>query len=342
MHMPDSLLNGAEQALQQSFRKILSFNGLLMSAAVLAAYRPMHALPDRRARPDVVVPVRYDPVSLPAPRAPLVLAGAWVMKADDPRFGGISSLTFERGRFLAVSDLGAVVSFDPPSAHLPKARLQDLTIGPGPFGKKWTRDAESLAGDPLGRGWWVGYEQHHSLWLYDHDFKRALAAIDLHQSGWRDNRGAEGLLPKQGTLLVIAENGRDAIEVRPHGIKRADLKVGADVADAARAPDGSDWLLLRTKSLKGLSQSIAPLLKDGAGYRAGPPWPLPKGSFDNYEGLAIAPLPNGSWRFWLVTDDGHRVMARTLLVALDLSAPPGKRKARRQAPGSKNSAVEKP
>jgi len=32
----------------------------------------------------------------------------------------------------------------------------------------------------------------------------------------------------------------------------------------------------------------------------------------------IRPLPGGGWRFWLVTDDGHRFKARTLLVALDL------------------------
>jgi hypothetical protein len=34
--------------------------------------------------------------------------------------------------------------------------------------------------------------------------------------------------------------------------------------------------------------------------------------------MAIRPSPGGGWRFWLVTDDGHRFMARTLLVALDL------------------------
>ena len=41
------------------------------------------------------------------------------------------------------------------------------------------------------------------------------------------------------------------------------------------------------------------------------------GGLDNYEGIAIARLPDGRWRFWLITDDGHRFMARTLLVALD-------------------------
>ena len=48
---------------------------------------------------------------------------------------------------------------------------------------------------------------------------------------------------------------------------------------------------------------------------------VPKAAFDNYEGMAIAPRPDGGWRFWLITDDGHRVMARTLLVALDYVPP---------------------
>lgn len=341
-HMPDSRLNGAERALQQSFRKIFSFNSLLMALAVLAAYRPMHALPDRRARPVVAVPVRYDPVSLPSPKAPLVLAGAWSMRVDDPRFGGLSGLAIDGERALAVSDLGAVVRFDLPTAPKPMASVQDLVLGPGPFGKKWTRDAESLAADPAGRGWWVGYEQRHSLWLYDPGFERALKVIDLRRNDWRDNRGAEGLIAgPESLLLVTAENGRDAIEVGRPGNKRIALRAGAEVAEAARAPDGSDWLLLRSKGWRGISQSIAPLIKDEAGYRAGPAWPLSKGLFDNYEGMAIAPLPNGGWRFWLVTDDGHRVMARTLLVALDLPAP-DKRKARRPAPGFKASTVKSP
>ena len=315
--MPDSHLNRAEQALQQSFRKTFYFNGLLLGAMVMVAYLPIEALPDRKPHPRLVQPLHYQPVTLPPAQAPLQLAGAWVLELGDPRFGGLSGLALDQGRFLAVSDLGAVVDFDPPTAPDPKAMVQDLRIGPGEFGKKWRRDAESLARDRHGRGWWVGYEQHHSLWLYDHAFTRALARVDLRQPGWPDNRGAEGLLAYPDLLLVTAENGRDAIEVRGAGAKRVELEARAEVADAARAPDGSAWLLLRAKGLNGISQSIGPLVQTSTGYRVGPAWALPKAPFDNYEGLAIERMPNGGWRFWLVTDDGHRVMARTLLVALD-------------------------
>ena len=126
-------------------------------------------------------------------------------------------------------------------------------------------------------------------------------------------------------LLVLAENGRDAMEIGPAGMVRLPLEAGDEVADAARAPDGSDWLLLRSKGRHGISQSIVPLIRGGAVLRTGPGWPVPKGAFDNFEGMVIAPMGKGGWRFWLVTDDGHRFMARTLLVALDLSNPPRSR-----------------
>jgi hypothetical protein len=316
--MPDSALNGAEQALQQSFRKFSFFSGLAMLAAVLAIGAWLRTFPDRIGRPETSVALSYQPVDLPPSQAPLRLVGAWVITAADPRFTGLSGLAIDAGRFLSVSDLGSVIRFDLPSERQPRAELQDLRIGPGKFGKKRSRDAESLARDPRGRGWWVGYEQHHSLWLYDPGFRHALASVDLKRTNWPDNRGAEGLLVQNGSLLVLAENGTDAVRIdggQPNPLK---LRSDAEVADAAKAPDGSAWVLTRAEGVGGIEQRIAPLLETHDGYLVGPGWPLPKGAFDNFEGMAIEARPDGSWRFWLVTDDGHRVMARTLLVALDV------------------------
>jgi hypothetical protein len=307
--------------VQQAFRKFSFFNALLMMAAVLSTYLPMRALPNRRSRPPVIVALHYRPVELPTVAGPMTLAGAWEVEADDPRFGGLSGLTIDHGRFLAVSDLGAVARFEFPTAAHPSALLQDLRKGPGPAGKKWGRDAESIARDPLGRGWWVGFEQIHSLWLYDDSFSRALDSFDLPNLGWRDNRGAEGLIIRDGALVVLAENGKDAISVGGGELRVLKLYADAEVADAAAAPDGSGWVLLREEGRGGISQSIAYLRRTYDGYLAAPLWQLPKGPFDNYEGMAIEQLPDGRWRFWLVTDDGHRFMARTLLVALDLNLP---------------------
>ena len=137
-------------------------------------------------------------------------------------------------------------------------------------------------------------------------------------------------------VLLAAENGREAMALGPLGVARINWAVGMEVADAATAPDGTSWLLLRGKGLRGITQAIAPLVRIRAGYRIGTAWPLPKAPLDNYEGLAITARPGGGWRLWLVTDDGHRIMARTLLVALDLPARPQKQTpdVKRRASGS--------
>jgi hypothetical protein len=321
--MPDSHLNGAERPLQHSFMKSLVFNGLLMASAVAAAYLPIRKLPALAALPPATVRLTYTPVALAAVSGPLRLAGAWDVKVADPRFGGISSLTIDRGSFLAVSDRGSVARFDRPDAPDPQAWIADLRDGPGPWGRKWARDAESLAADPQGRGWWVGYEQRHSLWLYDRSLRHALGSIDLDRGKWWHNRGAEGLLTSGRQLLAVGENGRDVVLADNSDQRLMVLDSPADVAEAARAPDGRAWLLLRSKSYRGISQSIAPLFRTEQGFRTGKTWPLPKGIFDNYEGMAIEPRPGGGLRFWLISDDGHQIMARTLLVALDYVPPAG-------------------
>ncbi|HJU77404.1 MAG TPA: esterase-like activity of phytase family protein, partial [Sphingomicrobium sp.] len=236
--MPDSPLNGAERALQHSFRKSQIFNGLVLFSTLLAAYLPIRALPDLRPKPAAIDLLTYRPVQLPEPAPPLRLAGAWDLDTGDRRFGGLSALAFDHGRFLSVSDRGSVLRFDGPGSANPHIQLSDLRDGPGPFAKKWSRDAESLAPDPQGRGWWVGYEQNHSLWLYPPQFGRSEAHTDLNRADWWNNRGAEGLVADGRGLLVLAENGREAMPVVNGHATRLTLHAGADVADAATAPDG--------------------------------------------------------------------------------------------------------
>ena len=292
-----------------------------MAVAVALAYLPVRKLPDLHTLQAATVPLTVRPVALPPAAAPLRLAGAWELTAADPRFTGLSALALDHGKLLAVSDRGAVIRFDFPTMQRPTAWLADLRLGPGPWGKKWSRDAESLAPDPKGRGWWIGYEQIHSLWLYDPTFQRAIRSINLNRPDWWDNQGAEGLLAEGDGLLVTGENGRDVMQVSDTAVERLPMATGAEVAEAAPAPDGSAWLLLRSKGSNGVSEGIAPLIRDGAGYRSGPAWPVPKDAFDNFEGMAIEARAGGGWRFWLVTDDGHRIMARTLLIALDYVPP---------------------
>ena len=337
--MADSRLNGPEQGLQHSFRKLLVFNGLIMATAIGLIALLIRAMPDRKPMAPVSQRLSVRPVAVVPVGGPLRLAGAWELKGDDRRLGGLSALAIDNGDFLSVSDRGAVVRFSMPSAPSPRVTISDLRVGPGPYGKKRARDAESLARDPAGRGWWVGFEQRHSLWLYKPDFSNALASVDLLRPDWGDNSGAEGLLVRDAGPLVFGEDGRDVIRIdgdRPVNLK---LHAPSEVADAASAPDGSGWVLLREIRMSGISQSIAPLERAQDGYRIGAPWPLPKDQLDNFEGMTIQARPDGGWRFWLVSDNDFRSTARTLLVALDYLPPAKHDKSPAAGTGlSKNSA----
>lgn len=328
--MRDSHLNAPEHGVQPSFRKSHLFNGLLMASAVVTVFALIRALPDRPRRDAVVLPIAYAAVELP-PRDPFRVAGTWRIKVNDRRAGGLSGLAIDGGQFLAVSDLGAVMRFDPPGRNRPVAHVADLRDGPGYAGFKISRDAEALARDPAGRGWWISYEQRHSVWRYDSAFKNAQSAYRVRRPIWWSNRGIEGLIADDVGLLAFAENGREVIRIDGAGQLSLPLESPMDVAEAATAPDGSIWLLLRSNSVRGIGQAIAPLVRSGGGYRTGQIRTLPKGAFDNYEGMAFASLPGGGWRIWLLTDDGHRIMARTLLVALDWPAPPDRRHDKRPA-----------
>ena len=341
--MPDSQLNGAERALQHSFMKSVVFNGLVMAVAISLIYLLIRALPERAARPARDASLSYQAVDLKPVAGQLRLAGAWVLDIEDRRFGGLSGLAFDDGAFLAVTDRGALVRFHPPGPNRLTARVEELRLGPGPYTGKWTRDAESLARDPLGRGWWVGFEQRHSLWLYNDDFQRVLDVVNLARPDWTGNGGAEGLVVRSGQLLVLGQNGSDGISIGRDGSTNLKVHSGAEIADAARAPDGGSWVLLRQFGAGGINQSIAPLVPTHDGYRVGPALQLPKDPLDNFEGMVIEARPGGTWRFWLVSDDDFRSTSRTLLVALDRDLPA--RHDKSPAPGtglSKQPSVESP
>lgn len=295
--------------------KSLIPNAFLMSVAVLAAYVPMREIPRRVARPPVIVRLSMEPVRLLRQPPPLRVAGAWRLTAADHRLFGLSGLAWDGNGFVAVGDAGSVVRFDRPG---PGARmwLADLRDGPGPFGRKWTRDAEAVLRD--GESWLVTYEQHHSLWRFDRDFRTGREVVAIGGADWPDNRGAEGLSREGGAVLAWREGGREVRVFDGMVVRSVPLRTNWSVAEAAAAPDGATWLLLRRIGMSGIDQAIAPVRRQRASYALGTALPLAKGRFDNFEGMAIERAPSGGLRFWLVSDDGSRLFARTLLAAYDL------------------------
>jgi len=268
---------------------------------ILAAAEWHKGQPSRWPGPDRVVSGRAEPVAVGTG------IRAWRLSAPDRRFGGLSALGIERGDLVALTDSGVVVRFAPPGAgeHL-RFAIRDLPDGPGSRLRKSGRDSESLLADRGGRGWWVGFENRHSLWLFDRDFGHVLAKRSL-DVGWPANRGGEALVDSAAGVMVLPEGGG--------AVAGGAMIAPAGSADATRLPDGRLILLIRRPGLGRFDNQL--WIAAGAGKPARR-IALDLGRLDNMEGIAAAPLPDGGTRLWIVSDDNFRPWMRTLLVALDL------------------------
>ena len=274
------------------FRKTGLFSSLVLAAAIVAAEawhrshrRPLDLSPAR-------VAVRYEPVAIGTIAGPARLVGAWRVRASDGRFGGVSGLAIDRGQLLALSDAGMLLWLDRPGMAHPAVTIRALPAVPGPANRKIGRDSEALLRDPAGRGWWVAFEQFHSVVLYDSAFERLLKRIPIFNSAFTDNHGIEALAANHGRVRWLAES--------------------TEASDAALLPDGTTILLKRRIGLTGVSSWLE---------RDGKRLALPLHWSDNPEALTAEPLPNGGIRLWIMTDNDLRAWRRTLLVAIDLPRP---------------------
>ena len=301
--MVDSVAMKPERPVQPLFSRFKLFSSLCLALPIFAAGVWLKRQPNRSPQPDQVVSGRAVEVALGGG------VRAWRLTAPDSRFGGLSALSVDRGALLALSDSGVVVRFAPPQrGRALRIALHDLPGGPGSAFRKATRDSESLLPDGSG-GWWVGFENRHSLWRYDGRFDRVLGMRRL-DVGWPVNAGAEALVAGGSGVMALPEGGGRAAG--------GEFIAPAGTSDATRLPDGRVVLLVRRLTLRGFANQ----LRIGAG--AGKPArhvALDLGPLDNMEGIAAAPLAKGGTRLWIVSDDNFRPWMRTLLVRLDL--PPG-------------------
>jgi hypothetical protein len=275
--------------------------------------------PDRRVRPPAEVRFEARPLRLPDAKAGDVrLTGLWSLHAQDPRFGGLSSLALDGHRLIAISDSGVIVRMPRPG-QASIASLAELPGGPGQPQWKANRDSESLLRDPAGRGWWVGFEQQHGLWLFDAGFSRPLAHRDFPVRSFWGNWGAEGVVAAGQDLLALVESGPQLVRLAANGsIRRAALKGQGRPADAVRLADGRVLVIARAITPRGIRSSLAWLERSADGYRMRSWARLPLGQLDNVEGVAAEVLPGGATRLWLVTDNDFSSSRKTLLMTVVL------------------------
>lgn len=318
--MPDSQSIHAERGMQPRFSKASSLLILLAPLCILLFAWLLETWPDREELGPRIAQVRFEPVRLQTDRlAPLRLAGAWKLTSDDSRFGGISALSVQPDGLIALSDSGALVRFARPAGGKAAALIDELPDGPAGPDYKLNRDTEALLADPQGRGWWVPFEVHHEIWLYDPKFERALRRIRFGRHRWSRNSGIEALAAMGPDLLLFPEGGGRVLQVRGSQALRLPL-VGQSVPISAAAvlPDGNLLLLERRMSWRGFANALVALDREGGRYRAVRRFELPLGPLDNAEALAAEPLPGGAVRLWLMTDDNFQPPFRTLLLALDM------------------------
>jgi hypothetical protein len=314
--MSDSASLDTEQSVQHSFTKSSLFKGLAVAGLVVVAHGKLTGLPDREARPPARADVHFESVALdPTAFGPLKLVGAWRVTSPEPRMGGVSALAVDHGAFVALTDSGVVIRLPKParSAH---ALFMDLPSGPGRAIYKAGRDSESLARDWAGRGWWVGFENRHSAFLFDPGFTRVLRRVGLGGFGWRSNLGAEGILSTRAGLLIFPEQG-DALgtTVLSGNTQRPLANRFGRLSDATILPDGRVIVLARNYSPAGFTARL--LCLDQEKKRLLPFARLGLGRLDNPEAIAAELLPGGNLRLWVMTDNDYRRRVPTLLLALD-------------------------
>lgn len=305
--------------------------------------------------PDNSQSVTMTALALPAPdlTGPFQITGAWLLTSANTDFGGFSALVHPAAdQLIAFSDTGMRLDMPIPGAAGP-VRIARIKFRKNGF--KASRDVEAATLRPDDGMIWLALEGRNTFM----GWPRGAAAPDRipapELAGWSENSGPEAMTRlADGRFLVLSEGGGSAHEGRllpkaPDGTDRAVrfrfiAPAGYRPTDVAQLPDGRVLVLLRE-----LRWPMPPrfgtrlLLADPEAIRAGEEWRGQvlagfdgTGLEENYEGLAIEPLPNRRIGLWLISDDNGAATQRTLLLRLELDPaglPPRKQRTKQKAPG---------
>lgn len=312
---------------------------LALAAALIALVPPALTAGGPGAGGIRATPVRFDPGDPARDRVGrLRWLGGWALRSQDRRFGGFSALgVMGPGRLVAISDSAIVARLT--VGHGVAGTVAPLPAAAGAL--KQNKDAESLAHDPSGGGWWVGYEGANAIVRYSTALDRREAeARPPAMAGWPPNGGPEAMarLP-DGRLLVMAEDapsadgGRDALL-----FPRDSTADGAATplrftyrppprqspSGAATLPDGRVLVLNRGVRI-GMPPFVATLtIVDPRAIRPGAVVAgthvatlAPPLTVDNMEGVTVS-REGGRTIVWLISDDNFLPFQRTLLLKFAL------------------------
>lgn len=262
--------------------------------------------------------------------------GVELTSSDTSRFHGLSDLEVSAdGKVVAVSDEGdllharLVLDAQGRLTGLADGKLTPLAGLDGkPLQGKADGDAEGLAllagGDLL-----ISFERNHRIWLYP-AAGGAPRVVNAPNEAFPENDGMEALAadPDRGPTAYVTggeasgQTWTCAVGTPCKAGPQLDLAEGVGLVAMRRLPEGRTAYLLRSFSV-----ATGPVIRlrvlDRAGRLVGSKSISRPDAVDNFEGLAALPRPDGSVRFYILSDDNFSAIQRTLLFAYDWRpAPP--------------------
>jgi hypothetical protein len=313
--------------------------------AVVACATPAHLrpIPPRGPIPaDSRITVETAPVPLdPADPARREIdgfryaGGLALTSSATSRLHGLSDLwVAPDGAFISPTDDGDIVTGrillgpDERLTGIGEAVLKPLLGADGqPLQGKREGDAEGLTRLADGR-LLISFERDHRIWVYDEAGRPTPAKAPPVALG--ENDGMEGLVaaPASGGLYFVG--------LEPGGIWMCRLYTGCDELDGLPAPPPGyrlsalglgpkgELLILHHSFIPAIgSRIILTIVGDPFFDRAviGRLAMGPSTTVDNFEGVAVVPRADGSWRLYLLSDDNFNDKQRTILLAFDWTPP---------------------
>lgn len=260
------------------------------------------------------------------------VAGLWQLRALTESFGGYSALALHSEVLQLFSDQGWVLTFarpDQPDLTGQELRLRQLYPTSRPLID--LLDIESVTFDRVSGQFWIGYENHDTIYRYGMTGEPEAFVEPAYTAGWGNNSGIEAMVRlADGRFVVLKETGglgflypADPTQGAAPLAFRINWPDGYHPVDMAALPDGRVLVLLRRLGwhIPVFESRLA--LADPALIDAERAWPvtsvlqletlLPR---DNYEALAVEPAADGSLTLWLASDDNRSAVQRSLLAKL--------------------------
>jgi hypothetical protein len=272
-------------------------------------------------------------------------AGGWALTSANENFGGLSGIELlADGNFLTVSDSGAFVWIDRDAGELTgTGRISYMRGADNGFLRGKTEgDAEGLAmKDGVA---YVSFERRHRIEAFDlaNCGSAARAAIvaalpgEIDGAQIRENSGAEALssgktlragyeqlIDGKSPLVDLTERGTETMLRDPLNTDFDSPLVGMTnrIALGDRETAGTVVYSLRRNynPVFGNRLAVEAEYQDAGGSsRRGLFTLSPPMNVDNFEGITVETLHDGTHRLWIVSDDNFSDRQRTLLFAFDL------------------------